>query len=215
MDRIDVLASLCKGEEVICDVGCDHAYVLVKALTEYGCQKGIAADINAGPLATAKENIKAKGLEDRVEFVLSDGFKNIISPFDVAVIAGMGGNRIKSILEASPVRIKGRKLILEANNDQPIVREFLMNHGFKITDEFAIADNDKYYEIIVAEEGHAYYNAQELRFGPILLKKKPEAFISYYNRKIGLLMTVINSTGDMFKKMQKQKEINDIMAAIK
>ena len=90
-----------------------------------------------------------------------------------------------------------------------------MDAGFMIVDEYAISENGKYYEIIVAKKGNITYTENELKFGPILLKKKPEAFISYYNRKIGLLMTVINTTMDQFKKMQKQKEINDIMAAIK
>jgi tRNA (adenine22-N1)-methyltransferase len=127
----------------------------------------------------------------------------------------MGGNLIKDILSDSLDKIKDKKLILEPNNDQMVVRKFLMDAGFMIVDEYAISENGKYYEIIVAKKGNITYTENELKFGPILLKKKPEAFISYYNRKIGLLMTVINTTMDQFKKMQKQKEINDIMAAIK
>lgn len=215
MERITLLASLCEGSECVCDVGCDHAYVLTKALLDFNCKRGIASDINVGPLSAAKENIKAKGLEDRIDIVLSDGFKEINIPFDTAVVAGMGGNLIKDILSESLSKIKGKKLILEANNDQPVVRKFLMDNGFMISDEFAINENGKYYEIIVALPGNISYTETELKFGPVLLKKKPEAFISFYNRKIGLLMTVINSTMDQFKKMQKQKEINDIMAAIK
>ena len=206
MDRINLLASLCKDSNTICDVGCDHAYVLVKALLEYNCNRGIASDINVGPLSAAKENIKAKGLQDRVDIILSDGFKAIDKPFDVAVVAGMGGNLIKDILSESISKIKDKKLILEPQNDQMLVREFLMKNNFTIVDEYAISENGKYYEIMVAKPGAISYTETELRFGPILLKKKPEAFISYYNRKIGLLMTVINSTADQFKKMQKQKE---------
>ena len=215
MDRINLLASLCEGSKVVCDVGCDHAYVLVKALLDYHVDRGIASDINVGPLSAAKDNIKAKGLEDRIDVILSDGFKSINQEFDTAVIAGMGGNLIKDILSDSLSKVKGKKLILEPNNDQPVVREFLMNHGFMIEDEFAINENGKYYEIIVACEGNVTYDENQIKFGPVLLKKKPEAFISFYNRKIGLLMTVINTTMDQFKKMKKQKEINDIMAAIK
>ena len=55
----------------------------------------------------------------------------------------------------------------------------------------------------------------ELKFGPMLLKKKPEALISYYNRKMDLLMRVMDTTIDPLTKMQKQKEINDITSAIK
>ena len=129
MDRINLLASLCKDSNVVCDVGCDHAYVLVKALQEYNCERGIASDINAGPLSAAKDNIKAFNLEDRIDTVLSDGFKSINLYFDTAVIAGMGGNLIKSILEESLSKVKDKKLILEPQNDQPLVREFLMKKG--------------------------------------------------------------------------------------
>ena len=105
--------------------------------------------------------------------LLSDGFKAINQSFDAAVIAGMGGNLIKTILEDSILKVKGKKLIIEANKDQSIVREYLMNHGFMIQDEFAINDNDKYYDIMVAIPGNITYTPNEIKFDPILLKKKP------------------------------------------
>ena len=212
MDRIELLASLCKGANTVLDVGCDHAYVLVKALTTYGIKRGIASDINEGPLNTAIENIKNKCLTDRVDFVLSDGFKNVNLEFDTAVIAGMGGNLIKSILEDASYKIKGKKLILEANNDSAIVRLFLMNNNFQIIDEFAIYDNNKYYEIIVAKEGISNYSNEELKYGPILLKKKPLAFIKFYNKKIDLLNNIISKTSDLKTKEEKEIEKNEILS---
>lgn len=214
MTRIDLLASLCNGSEVVCDVGCDHAYVLVKALLEYNCKRGIAADINVGPLSAAKENIVAKHLEDRIEIILSDGFKSVDIPFDVAVVAGMGGNLIKMILEDSLSKIKDKKLILEPNNDQAVVRRFLMNNGFSISDEYAVSENGKYYEVIVAIPGSASYTDVEIKHGPVLIKKKPEAFIAFYNRKIALLNKVINSTTDETTKRIKQEEIDEIQSII-
>lgn len=215
MDRINLLASLCEGSECVCDVGCDHAYVVVKALLDYNCKRGIAADLNVGPLSSAEETIKNKNLLDRIDIILSDGFKAISKDFDTAVLAGMGGNLIKDILSDSLDKIKDKKLILEPNNDQMVVRKFLMESGFRIVDEYAISENGKYYEIIVAKKGDITYTENELKFGPILLKKKPEAFISYYNRKMDLLMRVMDTTMDPLTKMQKQKEINDITSAIK
>ena len=35
MDRLELIASLTKGSHSLLDVGCDHAYVLIKALTKY------------------------------------------------------------------------------------------------------------------------------------------------------------------------------------
>lgn len=215
MDRINLLSSLCEGSECVCDVGCDHAYVVVKALLDYNCKRGIAADLNVGPLSSAEETIKNKNLLDRIDIILSDGFKSISKDFDTAVLAGMGGNLIKDILSESLDKIKDKKLILEPNNDQMVVRKFLMESGFRIVDEYAISENGKYYEIIVAKKGDITYTENELKFGPILLKKKPEEFISYYNRKMDLLMRVMDTTMDPLTKMQKQKEINDITSAIK
>lgn len=210
MHRIDLLASLCSGSKVLCDVGCDHAYVLTLALEKYNVSFGIAADINEGPLKSAKENVSSLGLTNRVKFILSDGFKNINDSFDTAVIAGMGGNLIKNILESSYDKIKDKKLILEANNDQKTVRLFLMNNGFKIEDEFAIYDNNKYYEIIVATPGNVKYDNKEILYGPVLIKKKPDAFITFYKRKIELLNNVILKANQASIKEEKQKEILEI-----
>ena len=109
MDRIERIASLCKGSVCVCDVGCDHAYVLTKAIKQYGVERGIASDIALGPLENARKNIKESGIIDNVEIVLSNGFQNINSSFDTAIIAGMGGALVVDILtkyqtsQAAPV----------------------------------------------------------------------------------------------------------------
>lgn len=55
MNRINLLASLCKGSNIVCDIGCDHAYVLIEAIKSYNVKKGIASDIGVGPLEMAKK----------------------------------------------------------------------------------------------------------------------------------------------------------------
>ena len=97
MDRLNFIASLSSGAKILCDIGCDHAYALEIALTKYNVDRGLACDVNEGPLACAKRNIITKGLEDRVDFILSDGFKNVNSNFDTAIISGMGGILITNI----------------------------------------------------------------------------------------------------------------------
>ena len=57
MNRIDLIASLCKSSEAICDIGCDHAQVIVKAIKNYGVKFGYACDIASGPLKQAAINI--------------------------------------------------------------------------------------------------------------------------------------------------------------
>ena len=188
MNRIELLASLSCFSSTLLDIGCDHAYVLIDALTKYDVKRGIAADIAAGPLNSAKENIKANNLENRVTFALSDGFKNIDEDFDTAIIAGMGGTLIAGILNDAKNKIDNKKLILEPNCDQYLVRKKLYELGFIITDEYSIVDQNKYYEIICASQGDIYYSDFELKYGPILLKKRYSEFIDYTYHNIHFLL---------------------------
>ena len=176
MDRINLIAKLCEGSDTVVDIGCDHAYALIKAIKEYGVKRGIASDINEGPLENAKENIRLNCLSDVVDTVLSDGFKNINASFDTVIISGMGGILIKSILENGLEKINGKRVIIEANTDSDIVRKYLVKNGFYIMDEYSLYDDEKYYEIIIFEPGKEVYASFELNFGPVLLAKKEEAF---------------------------------------
>ena len=95
MNRIDLIASLAKNSNCVLDVGCDHAYVLIKALLDYNCKRGIASDINMGPLNTALQNIKQKDLEistmtQRVKEMEDELAKAKAEMFAVRVENGMG-----------------------------------------------------------------------------------------------------------------------------
>ena len=62
-----------KGSRVA-DIGCDHGY-LGLYLLQQGLATGIiAADINRGPLDSARRNSEKYGLGDKMSFHLSDGF---------------------------------------------------------------------------------------------------------------------------------------------
>lgn len=203
MNRISLLASLSKGSEILCDVGCDHAYVLVEALKYHNVKRGIAADIGEGPLKAAMDTIIENRLIDKIDVILSDGFKNIDKPFDTAIIAGMGGSLISSIILEGIDKLNDKKLILEPNIDAYKVRKVLVDNGFKIIDEYAINDMNKYYEIIVAESGHASYNEFELKYGPILLKKREDAFIDHYIKLHKNISNIIPSIKNEDSKRQK------------
>ena len=203
MNRIETLASLTKGSKIICDVGCDHGYVVIEALKNYGIEKAIAADINESPLNQAKLN--AKGLYDKIEFILSDGFKNINSFFDTAIIAGMGGILIKDIILSSINKLKDKKLILQANSDRPFLRNFLNENNFKIVNEIALFDQNKYYEIIVCEKGNEFLDEFDIEFGPILRRNKTDIYIKHYENELNNLEKIIKNISDKDKLEEKLK----------
>ena len=210
MNRINLLASQCLGSNVVCDVGCDHGYVLIEAIKSYGVSHGIASDVAMGPLETAKKNIITAKLSNCIDVVLSDGLKNISYDFDTVIIAGMGGSLIVDILSSSFDKIKGKKLILQPNNDRYKVRSFLNSNGFIISDEFSIIDSNKYYEVLVFTEGNEKYSEHELKYGPILLKKRQEAFITHYKKiEENIKSYIVSMANDKMKK-EKLLELDEL-----
>lgn len=191
MKRIELLASLSKGSNILCDVGCDHAYVLIEALNKYNVKSGIACDINEGPLEMAKKNILLNNLEDKIKLILSNGFSNVDCDFDTAIIAGMGGSLICDILNNSINKLQNKKLILQANNDRYKLRLFLVNNNFKIVDERCLIEQGKYYEIIVCESGNMILSDYDLKYGPILRRNRNEAFLSHYKNIYSQLVEVL------------------------
>ena len=91
-DRLKKIAH-CVKSDVMADIGTDHAYVPVYCVQNGLCKRGIACDINEGPLLSARENILSAGLESKIETRLSDGLEKLKpKEADTIVIAGMGGS---------------------------------------------------------------------------------------------------------------------------
>ena len=214
MDRIDLLASLAKDSNVLVDVGCDHGYSLIKAIKYYNVNNAIAIDINEGPLNNCKKNALKYGLNDKIKFILSDGFLGLNEEFDTAIISGMGGILIKVILEKSLDKIKNHKLIIEANSDSYLVRKFLVNNNFIISDEYSIVDDNKYYEIMVFEPGNLEYVSFELKYGPVLLSKKEDTFINEYKKRLKSLEEYLPNIKDTILKDEKLVLRNDYLKII-
>ena len=51
----------------IADIGTDHAYIPIFLAEKNLADRVIATDINEGPLNIARDNIKRKGLENKIE----------------------------------------------------------------------------------------------------------------------------------------------------
>lgn len=212
MNRIDYITSLATGYKSLADVGCDHAFISIKALKNYGVKKAYALDINDGPLENARMNVKSNGLEDNIEIIKSDGLTNLNDVVECIIIAGMGGVLISKIINDSLEKVNhSKRLILSPNNEEAILREYLSNNGFKISDEHIIQDAGHYYEIIEAIplENEKISNI-DILFGPILRKKKDDLFIKKYSKKLDVLESSLAKCNESSK-----KEIEDNIKLLK
>lgn len=182
-NRLNTIASLIdKNTNTLLDIGTDHGFLIKLAFKQDKIKKAIASDINEMPLATAKANLE--GLN--VSFVISNGFSNIKESFDTVVIAGMGSNLIKTILEESPENLN-ITYILQANNKLEILRRYLNDNNYKIIDEIIIKDKSHYYVTIKAIRSKMNLSDEEIYLGPII--KNKQSSIPYYNH----LLTNINN----------------------
>ena len=188
--RIQFLATLTKGYDTVLDVGTDHGFVLKEALDKGFIKKGIASDIKEGPLNQAKENL----VDYPVEFVLSDGFKNIKNHYDLAIIAGMGAFTMNDILDEATHH--DVVYLLQANDRHEILRRYLSEHDFKIVDEYVLYDGF-YYVIIKAQRGQMKLSEKEIYLGPVLQHKheaKP-----YYLQKLETLKEIVEKADETKK----------------
>ena len=202
--RINFLASLTKGYDTVVDIGTDHGLVLKKAFDQGYIKHAIAADIKTMPLEQAKVNLN----DCDVTFVLSDGFKQIDVPYDLAIIAGMGAYTICEIM--SKATNPKATYILQPNDKHEILRTWLMNHEYRIVDEHVIFDGF-YYVMMVAEHGSMTLSDQACYLGPIL-QYKDEAK-PYYKHKLKTLMEIVKHA-DNEKKKYIEMHINDIKSVL-
>lgn len=190
--RLRAIARMVTPGNRVCDVGCDHAYLPIYLLQEKRIPSAIGLDIHPGPLKRAKENIEAARLNQKIELRLSDGME-ALSPGEAEsiVIAGMGGQLICSILERGKELFGAdsaiTELILSPHSEVEKVRSYLAQEGFQMEDEIILKDAGKYYMILKAHSGtrgkkscntHAVH-PEEMRFGPILLRKKDSLLLEY------------------------------------
>ena len=184
--RLETILSFVEQGAIVADIGTDHAQLPILLVERNICNKVYACDEKKGPLSIAKENIKSKGLSDKIETILSDGFAHIPMDIDMAVIAGMGYYTAKMILENAQNRLHLLdKIIVQINVDSHLMRNWINENHYTILEEKYVNERNKDYEIIsftTQIEGKEL-SEEEIYLGPKLMKEKSEEILAYYLKK--------------------------------
>ena len=147
--RLNFIIENIDNTSVLADIGTDHGYIPLYAIQNGLCSKAIAIDINKDPLDKAKLNAILEGAGDELEFRLGSGLKPLENgEVEVAVIAGMGGNLIRDILEEDIEKVKsiGYLILVPAQNPE-VLREYLYNNDYEIICEDLCEEEGIYYEL--------------------------------------------------------------------
>ncbi|MBE6009472.1 MAG: SAM-dependent methyltransferase [Lachnospiraceae bacterium] len=229
--RLRAIAGMVTAGYRLADIGTDHGYLPIWLLQNNRIPYAIGMDIRPGPLEHARVNMQSAGVSDKMELRLSDGLDQLQEDeADTIVISGMGGMLIISILQNAHQKVCSLKeLILSPQSDIPMVRQFLRTNGFVITDEEVILDVQKFYTIIKATPGHDRSCAEsdengvtfEDRFGPILLKKRTDAFLKMLLNQMETNQQIIDrlesasktdqNLNRLYELRQKQQEISAVL----
>ncbi|EDT75353.1 tRNA (adenine(22)-N(1))-methyltransferase [Clostridium butyricum] len=187
--RLNWILNIMDKCDVIMDVGTDHGYIAIELIKRNLADKVIASDINKDPLNKAKLNVSLEGLSNKIELRLGGGLTPVKEKeVNGVLIAGMGGNLIRDILENDIKKVKNMDyLVLQPAQNPEVLREYLYISDYEIIDEDVCFDEGKYYEVFKIKYKENNSTKLENIFyevSPILLNKKSDVFKDYLYEKI-------------------------------
>ena len=171
-----------KGDRVA-DIGCDHGYLGIHLLTNCIASHMIESDVAPGPLDSARRNAAKYGVESAMTFCLSDGVKDIPRDFDTLVCAGMGGDTMVHILTDAPwLKAKQYRLNLQCQSKTPMLRRYLSENGWRITEEQVLKEGKFLYTVmeVYYEPDYPRLSVGEWYFPPALLENPSDKVPAYF-----------------------------------
>ncbi len=197
--RLTAALGCVRQSAILADIGTDHAYLPIYAVEKGITSRAVAADINEKPLASAMANIEKCGLTDRITCVLTSGFDGLDGyGITDAVIAGMGGELIASIVTAADfIKKDGFRLIIQPMTMQDAARRALFECGFSATDEYTLIEDGKLYTVISADyTGDAVTDADTLTllYGELDRRKYENDAVrdEFFKRETAKYIRIIN-----------------------
>lgn len=217
--RLKAVADYVDKGARLADIGSDHAYLPTYLVQKNEVEFAVAGEVVKGPFEIAKNHVAQANLKENIQVRLANGLAAIenVDKIDTIVIAGMGGILISEILEAGKGKLSSvKRLILQANNHEDTLRQWLTEHQFVIKAEQILLEAGKFYEIIVAEpttNENPVLSANDLLFGPFLSKEKSVIFQQKWQKELNTLNKIIDRIPD--EQTEKREEVLTEIAKIK
>ncbi len=161
-DRLNKIFSALPECEVFADIGCDHGYMAAAMIKSGKCKRAIISDVSAKCLKKAEDLLKEYIDCGVVKSVVSDGFDKV-DGCDLALIAGMGGEEICSIL--SRAKSLPNSLVLQPMKNCDKVRLRAVECGYRVVSDRVFKSAGKFYDLIVLSVGKDYLTEEEIEFG--------------------------------------------------
>lgn len=217
--RLEAVASYVPQGARLADVGSDHAYLPLFLVEQGRIAFAVAGEVVQGPYQSALQNVEQAGQSDKISVRLANGLAavELADQVSTVTIAGMGGRLIADILEAGKDKLVSvERLVLQPNNREDDVRRWLVTNDFQLVTEEILEENDKIYEILVAEKGKSDLTEDQLRFGPYLLEEQSETFQKKWLKELDKLTYALEQVplerqADRSAISQKIQQIQEVL----
>lgn len=220
--RLMRIAECIEDADCVADIGTDHAYLPIALIKQGRAKHVIAMDVREKPLLRAKKNIAEAGAGDQITLRLSDGAEKLLAgEASIINISGMGGSLMGRIIAARPeVFQAAQELYLSPQSELSAFRGQLMELGYRITDEWMVFEDGKYYFILQAKAGQepVPYELCELHFGRHLLNKRDQVLYAFLQHERRIQETVLSKlmqlgTENAAVRMQEVKAALEVIDA--
>ena len=192
--RLCSAVSFLRKEEIVADIGTDHAYLPILLVREGIALRAVACDIGSGPIERARKHICEAGMEEKIDTLQTDGLHGVETWKPTAIlIFGMGGELIVKILsEADWIKQPHVRLILQPMSHAEILRAWLCDNGFEIIGE-TVTKEKRFYQTLCAtlgERGENYTEA-ELMVGKVDRQTDPILYRALIAQRVRLLEKIL------------------------
>lgn len=147
MNRITSLANLVPKNAIIADIGCDHAYLIIKLFKLKRIFFAYAIDNKLGPIQNAIVNISKNNLNHKCQIIKTDGLNfNFKHKINTLIFAGIGGYNAINIIENNKEKIQNiNYIVTDLHRDNEKFKIYLESYGFKLKEKKKIFDKKHFY----------------------------------------------------------------------
>lgn len=189
--RLEKLVEMTPKTECIADIGTDHGYVPMALLEYKKANKVIATDINRKPLEKAISLADSYNLTGKIDFRLGPGLTVLKrNEAQGVIIAGMGGELIKDMIEISLDIVKELDfLLLQPAQNPEVIRQYLYDKNFTILAEDLVKEDDgrfyEYFRVVYDAEIMGFsHDPIDFILSPLLLKRHHPLMREYITEKM-------------------------------
>ncbi len=149
-ERLERIVSYCLPGDAA-DVGADHAYAALALLEEDPARRCIVTDVRKGPLGKAKAHLSE--FSPRVSLRLGDGLDPLEpGEADTVILAGMGGNLIRSIMEKDMDKTRSfRRFVIQPRAHVAMLRQWLCELPFSFKEFSLVKEQGRLCEVFAVE----------------------------------------------------------------